>query len=310
MSHIVQSPEWGKFKTEMGTPAIRVGDIQYTKHKIPFSSFYYGYSPKVDPNAINWEKLTKSLKENGCVTINFDVPNIIANTKEGKDATKLLEQKCKKSPKDTFAKSNVILDISPNEETLLNNMHKKHRYNIKYAKRKGVTVYEAKTDDDFDVFYTLLEETAEREKYYIHTKMYYKTIWDLFKNKSMCHILIATHENTPLSAWMLFTHGGTLYYPYGASANKGRNLMANNLIAWEAIKLGKKHNCILFDMWGAATDLENTNDPYYGFTTFKMKFGGNHVTYIDSYDFVVNEALYTLFNTANDLRWKILNLVK
>ena len=310
MAHIVQSPEWGKFKTAMGTPAVQVGEIQYTKHKVPFSSFYYGYSPKVDPTKIDWAKLEASLTENNCVAVNFDVPNVIVGSPEAESAVKLLESKCKKSPRDTFAKSNVIMDISPSEEEILSGMHKKHRYNIKYAERNGVTVYEANDQADFDIFYSLLEETAEREKYYIHSKAYYQTIWEQFSEKGLCHILIAKHEETPLSAWMLFTYDNTLYYPYGASANQGRNLMASNLIAWEAIKLGKKSGCTMFDIWGAAVNPENEDDPYYGFTNFKLKFGGKHVTYIDSYDFVVNETAYTLFNTANDLRWKVLKLLK
>lgn len=310
MIHIVQSPEWGKFKTEMGTPAIRVGKIQYTKHKIPFSSFSYGYSPKVDPNLIEWEKLAKSLKENRCVAVNFDVPNIIADTPESKKVIKLLKEKCKTSPRDTFAKSNVILDISLDEKTLLQKMHKKHRYNIKYAQKNSVVVDIAETNEDFEIFYKLLDETAQRQKYYIHSKNYYKKIWKQFRKQEMCYILIAKHGDAPLVAWMLFIYEGVLYYPYGGSSNEGKNLQGSNLMAWEAIKLGKKHGCKLFDMWGAATDLNDTSDPYHGFTNFKMKFGGKHVTYIDSYDFVVNEPLYTLFNTANDLRWKVLNLIK
>ncbi|MBT6401105.1 peptidoglycan bridge formation glycyltransferase FemA/FemB family protein [candidate division WWE3 bacterium] len=308
--HIVQSPEWGQFKTKMGTVSIRVGDVQYTKHKVPFSNNFYAYCPKVDPKVINWEDLKESLQKHDCIAINFDVPNSIKGTDEGEDAETLLKTKCKKSPKDTFAKSNVILDISKDEEEILKGMHKKHRYNIRYAEKQGVVIEEAKTEQDFNDFYSLLEETAQRQKYYIHSKTYYKNIWEMFKDQGISHILIARHEGVPLVAWMLFTYKGTLYYPYGASSNTGRNLMGSNLIAWEAIKLGKENGCNTFDMWGAAIDPDNKEDPYHGFTNFKLKFGGEHVTYIDSYDYVVNEALYTLFNTANNLRWKILNFIR
>jgi lipid II:glycine glycyltransferase (peptidoglycan interpeptide bridge formation enzyme) len=63
-------------------------------------------------------------------------------------------------------------------------------------------------------------------------------------------------------------------------------------------------------MWGAAESLENTSDPWYGFTAFKLKFGGTYVEYMDSYDFVINRPTYNLFNFANDLRWKILKTLK
>ena len=35
-----------------------------------------------------------------------------------------------------------------------------------------------------------------------------------------------------------------------------------------------------------------------------------HVTYIDSYDFVINEPVYKMFTVANDVRWKLLNILK
>lgn len=310
MAHIVQSSEWGEFKTEMGTTAVRIGDIQYTKHKIPLSSHYYAYSPKVNPTKIDWNKLTESLKQNGCVAINFDVPNVIVGTKDTEKITTMLEKKCSKSPRDTFAKSNVLLDITPDEGEILANMHKKHRYNIRLADKKGVVARRAETEEGFELFYQLLHETAQRQKYYIHSKTYYKKVWEMLRKENMCHILVAEHEGTPLVSWMLFTYANTLYYPYGGSSEEKKHLQGSNLIGWETIKLGKELGCTSFDMWGAADDPENTNDPWYGFTNFKLKFGGRHVKYIDSYDYIVNEAMYALFNMANEMRWKILNLLK
>ncbi|EKE00066.1 MAG: hypothetical protein ACD_22C00100G0030, partial [uncultured bacterium] len=61
-SHVVQSPQWSDFKTKYGTKSARVGNIQYTTHKLSFLPFYYAYCPKVDPTQINWEELKVSLK--------------------------------------------------------------------------------------------------------------------------------------------------------------------------------------------------------------------------------------------------------
>ncbi len=308
--HIVQSPEWGQFKTVMGTTAVRVGEIQYTKHKIPFSQNYYAYAPKIDPFKIDWVKLKKSLKENNCIAINFDVPNIEINNENFQKAKNLLKTNCKKSPKDTFAKSNVVLDISKSKEDLLKNMHKKHRYNIRYASKNGVTVKKGETQEDFETFFDLLNETATRQKYFIHSKNYYQKIWEMFREKNMVHILIAEHEKQPLTAWMLFSKDNILYYPYGGSSLEKKNLQHSLAVAWAAIELGKEIGCHTFDMWGASDNPEDENDPWFGFTQFKLRFGGKYVKYIDSYDFVVNEPLYALFNSANNLRWKILKLIK
>ncbi|HLC93510.1 MAG TPA: hypothetical protein VJG85_00675, partial [Patescibacteria group bacterium] len=128
-THIVQSPEWGKFKTEYGTKAVRVGEVQYTIHRVPFTSVSYAYSPKVDPFKVDWDKLKDSLNENSCIAINFDVPNIIKGSDQEEHATDVFEDKCLKAPRDTFATSNILLNLTQSEEDLLNKMHKKHRYN-------------------------------------------------------------------------------------------------------------------------------------------------------------------------------------
>jgi len=308
--HIVQSPDWGDFKSSYGTLAVRVDDIQYTKHKIPGSPFFMGYSPKVDPFKIDFTAMAESLEKNNCVAINFDVPNIITGSEEAPKAIELLEKRCEKAPRDTFAKYNIIMDIAKSEDEILENMHKKCRYNIRYAQKNEVLVKRGETREDFDIFYTLLAETALREKYYIHPKQYYQKLWELMHPKEICHLLIATKDSEALSAWMLFTYENTLYYPYGGSSEKHRNLFGSNLIGWEAIKLGKSYNCTGFDMWGACKDMADTSDPWWGFSNFKLKFGGKHVAYIDSYDFVINRSMYKLFSVANKVRWELLTLKK
>ena len=63
-------------------------------------------------------------------------------------------------------------------------------------------------------------------------------------------------------------------------------------------------------MWGAAIDPNDTTDSYHGFTEFKMRFGGEHILYMDSFDFVVNPFMYYVFNLANKIRWIILKALK
>ena len=310
MTHIVQSPEWGEFKTKYGTKTVRVGNIQYTVHKMPFTDNYYAYCPKVDPFEINWNQLEESLKQNNCFVINFDIPNVIAGTEESKRAEEILKQKGEPSPKDTFAKHNLLLDLTKPEEEIFAKFHTKNRYNIRYAQKSGVKVRQGTSDKDFEVFYELLKDTSIRQKYYIHPKEYYELIWKLLQPKGIAHILLAGFNKEVLASWMLLTYENVLYYPYGGSAAKLQNLFPSNLIGWEAIRFGKLKECHSFDMWGAAEDLQNKEDPWYGFTSFKIKFGAKHVQYIDSYDFILNKTIHILFNTANDLRWKILKVLK
>ena len=306
--HLVQTKEWADVKTKYGSESIQVGDIFYTKHRIPKTKFYYAYCPRVNPALVDFEKLKVSLKENNCIGLTFDVPNVLKDSSEEKRAVEILEKHCTKSKRSEFAKANVVVDLAKEEKDLFAGMYKKHRYNTRYAAKHGVTVKLAENKADFDQFFKLFKETAIRQDYFIRPKKYYELIWEELHPKGICEILTAEHEGEALASWMIFIFDNVLYYPYGGSSTEHRNLYASNALGWEVIRFGKEKGCEMFDMWGAAEDPEDKSDSYHGFTTFKMKFGGVHVKYIDSYDFKMKPLMYTLFTWANSMRWKLLRL--
>ncbi|MFH1899217.1 MAG: peptidoglycan bridge formation glycyltransferase FemA/FemB family protein [Patescibacteria group bacterium] len=308
--HVLQSELWEKFKNSYGTPAVRVGNVLYTKHKIPFSSDFYAYSPRVNPFDIDFDRVKASLEENSCVAIHFDVPNVIKESSDSERAINIFKDRCSPSTRDEFAKGNFLLDLTRPEEELLNNMHKKHRYNVKYAQGKGVVVRQSTDDADFDIFYNLYSETGGRAKFFARSKNYMEKAWRTFRDAGCGRFVIAELDGKPLTAWLLINYDNVLYYPYGGSTNEDRNVQSSCLVGWEAIKLGKKLGCTLFDMWGASEDMSNKSDPYFGFSLFKEKFGAKHVVYIPSYDFVLNAPVYKLFTAANAFRWKLLNLLR
>lgn len=310
VNHVLQSPLWGEFKSKYGTEVVHAGGIIYTKHKIPFSSYYYAYSGRVHPQSINFDELKESLKQNNCIALHFDVPNVLIGSEEETECRRIFEKHCSLSPRDEFAKGNLLLGISGDLNGLLDNMHKKHRYNIKYAEAHGIKVRTAETEEDFDIFYRIYSSTGDRQHFFGRSRLYMKYAWETFKNAGAGDILIAEFNGTPLSAWMLFTYDNVLYYPYGGSLEDMKNIHHSTYLGWAAIKYGKEKGCTTFDMWGAATDMTNESDPYHNFSLFKSKFGATHVVYIDSYDLILNESVYTVFNTANSLRWKVLNFLR
>lgn len=309
-THIVQSEEWGNAKSTCGTPAVRVKNVQFTLHKLPYTNFYIANSPKVNPFEIDFEEIRKVAQEHNAAFINFDVPNVIKGSDEESKAVEILSNNCVKSPRDTFAKANIIIDLKQTEEEILAKMHPKRRYNIRYGLKNGVEVKIANSQKDFDVFYELLKSTADRQKYYVRSKDYYHTIYNLLEPKEIAKIFISYYKTTPLAAWMIFFYEYIMYYPYGGSSENYKNLFGSEVLGFEIIKYGIQNKYDSFDMWGAAINPENKGDPYYGFTNFKLKYGGKHVSYIDSYDLIINKSVYDSYNLAQNIRWKILRLLK
>jgi len=255
--------------------------------------------------------LKEEAKSKNAAFIKLEPNVVLASEKAEKDiADNFKKLGLIPSNKSLFTKWNFLIDLTHSEDGLLAAMQPKTRYNIKIAQRYGVEVRESTDEIDFDIYLKLYFETTKRQKYFGHTREYHKLVWETLMPAGMARVLTARYRGKPLVAWMLLNFKDTLYYPYGGSSEQYKNLFGSSLVAWESIKLGKSLGCKSFDMWGTSVDPNDTADSYYGFTNFKLRFGGKHVVYIDSYDLVLNEHIYSMFNSANNLRWKLLKILK
>lgn len=320
--HPLQSYEWGEFRSKTHVTVIRKGffdkdtisnGFQLTIHKIPHMPFTVGYLPKgILPEKNLLQELLHIGKEEKCIFIQLE-PNV---EEENVDINEFLQATpfpLYSSFHPLFTKYTFVLDITPSEEDLLKNMHPKTRYNIKIAQKRGVTVVEDNSQEAFETYMKLTEETTKRQGFYAHTESFHRLQWQTFShtvknNELSSHLLLATYNNMPLVAWMLFVFQNTLYYPYGGSSNLHRDVMASNLMMWEAIRFGKKLGLKKFDMWGGLPLNANPQDPYYGFHRFKQGYGAKHVEFVGSFDLVINPMLYQLYKAADKTRWALLNL--
>ena len=305
VTHVIQSWEWGEFRKQMGLPILRYGlyknkklqvAFQLTLHKIPFTDKYVGYLPKGPlPDRDLADALTKVAKENNCAYIKIE-PNIeITNLKSP------IPVQFIKSPKPLFSKNNFLLDLTKSEEELLKNMHPKTRYNIRVAQKHNVLVEERVDQKALDIYLKLFFETTRRQGFAGHNEHYHRTVWEVMKNAGMVRLLIASYNNEPLTAWMLFNFKNTIYYTYGGSTTTHREVMANNLVCWETIKLGKKMGMKTFDMWGALGENPDPKNSWIGFHNFKKGYSGKLVEYLGAYDLVLNWPVYTAFTIIDKL---------
>ena len=341
--HPLQSWDWGQARQKMGIEVLRLGEFnkdqpinvfQLTFHKIPYTPFTIGYVPrsvipsenvlsviteqgrirkalfiKIEPYVIKSEIQNPKSKSNPKSKVpNFKRP--ISTSSNGSFANfNQFQQVSTISPHPLFPAWTQILDLTKSEDDLMKNMHPKTRYNIRLAGKKGVFVKEMTTREGFDIFSKLYFETCQRQGYRGHTLNYHKIIFETLKNQ-ISHLLIAFYNDkgkiTPLSAFELFTFNDVCYYPYGGSTTEYRNLMAANLLMWEAILFAKRNDCRNFDMWGSLPPDYDRDSPWGGFTRFKEGYGGQFVEFIGSYDLIVNPILYSLYNQIYKIRSRII----
>lgn len=319
VNHPLQSWEWGDFRLKTGLKVIRlavfdekkmVAGYQLTIHPVPYTSHTIGYLPKGPlPDQAMVDSLKKIAKAENCLFIKLE-PNIASHPQTHRF---LLDNGCRMG-KPLFTKYSFQLDLSASEEIIFSQMSPKTRYNVRLGQKNGVTVQEDNSPEAFEAYLKLTHETSRRQGFYAHNEQYHRLMWQTLQPSGLAHLLVAKHQipNTKypkiLVAWILFLFKDTLYYPYGASSGEHRELMASNLMMWEAIRFGKNHQAKMFDLWGALGPNPNPKDPWYGFHRFKEGYGPKLAEFIGTYDLVINPYLYSLYNLADKLRWIFLKI--
>ena len=298
-THPMQSPEWGEFRSEWGNKVLKVDNQQITFSKIPHTPLTIGTVFKGPmPTAGDIKHLKEIGKRERAVFIKLE-PNII-NLRGSPQVQPNLEGYKPVKGKRFFTPTTFVIDLTKSEEELLKSFNAKTRYNIKLAQKHGVVVREDNSPEAFDKYLQLTFATAKRQNFFAHSHRYHQLMWKHLHPK-IAHLLTATYNQKIVSAWILFMHDKVLYYPYGASSTEHKEVMANNLMMWEAIKFGKKHRCTSFDLWG--------REEGKGFTKFKEGYNPQVVEFIGSWDLVINPLLYWPYRLAEKIRWLVLKHV-
>ncbi|MFZ5365762.1 MAG: lipid II:glycine glycyltransferase FemX [Patescibacteria group bacterium] len=308
--HPLQSWEWGEFREKMGVGVLRFGEFknstlrncfQLTIHPIPHTPYTVGYLPRSPfPNHQILKALKKIGQEKNCLFIKIE-PDVLQDTKDKLPGESWLLPGKPILPVNTF-----LINLSLSEGELLKRMHEKTRYNIKIAQKHGVEIKERDDSQSLEIFLKFLQQTQKRQGFYTHPSEYFRQQWQILKPANMVYLLLAFYKDTPIASVLLLRFRDKLYYTYGGSSELYREKMPNHLLHWEAIQLGKKLGCKIYDFWGAYLEKPESSDPWYGLFRFKAGFGGEFVSYVGAFDLILNPFLYRVYGFADNLRWKFL----
>lgn len=316
-THPLQTSYWAEFRKEWGNEALETKYGILTLHKLPSLPYKIGMFIRGPvPTAKMLDDLKTLATKNNLVFIKLE-PDFAVKVRNSKSKiqkesqftnhklTKLLKDNDCVPGKTLFTPTSFQIDLTPPEEDLLKSFNSKTRYNIRLAQRKGVKVVEDNSKKAFEKYIVLTRETVVRQGFYAHSEKYHRLMWEhLHHTPHTKHqtpparLLVAKYKGEIITTWILFIWKDTLYYPYGASSTKHKNVMANNLMMWEAIKFGKKLGLKKFDLWG--------REPGKGFTRFKEGYNPQIVEYLGTWDLVINKPLYYLYRKAEDIRWTLL----
>jgi len=193
-------------------------------------------------------------------------------------------------------KNTVLIDLSSSEDEMLARMKQKTRYNIRLAERKGVTV-RVGTQADLPMLYKMYAETSVRDGFVIRNEEYYQTVWQTFMQSPEPHAepLIAEVNGEVVAAIFVFYFAGRASYVYGMSRESHREKMPSYLLQWEAMKRAKSNGSVIYDLWGAPDEF-NESDSMWGVFRFKEGLGGEVVRTLGAWDYAPNPFWYKMYS--------------
>ncbi|NUP98453.1 MAG: peptidoglycan bridge formation glycyltransferase FemA/FemB family protein [Armatimonadetes bacterium] len=188
------------------------------------------------------------------------------------------------------------LDLRPGLEAVMAGFKADYRTRIRKSERRGVTVRQAESASDWQAFYNLLLETAERQQFTVRAKSYFDAIAAELTGACRASVLLAEREGRCVGAILCIRYGHTAWYLYGGMNDEGREHYSGYLLQWRAMEWAVEAGCETYDFRGVAPP-EAVDSPLYGLNRFKSGFGPELVEWVGEYDVVLDRLGYRAFTS-------------
>jgi len=282
-NYFQQSFIWGQIQKEFNVDVFRyliknnkniLAAFSLVKKKLPFNFGCYGFlaeGPIIDDQIKNKEEILNfifssleniTVKEK-LVFIRFEPRFVFEEKRYNFSIYKT---------KDITPSETIIMDLNSKDESeILASMSQKTRYNIRLSLKKKLNLIRVGSDNFkkyFKLFSEVMQETAQRDNFCLHSMEYYKKMLKYKKRDKNFDIqlLLAEFQKEIIAGIILVFFGNKVTYLHGASSNKYRNTMPAYFLQWSAIKLALENNCKFYDFYGISSD------KWQGVTRFKKSF--------------------------------------
>jgi lipid II:glycine glycyltransferase (peptidoglycan interpeptide bridge formation enzyme) len=310
--HLLQSWHWGTFKKQFGWDVERIAvphDGGAALAQVLFrnkAGMSIGYIPRGpvwpadDPAAVGelWARVDEVARRRRTLTIIVEPDRPLPE--QAGQTVRLVP-----GPEPIQPARSVKVDLL-DDQSLMDQMHPKTRYNVRLALRRGVTTRKAdQPDDSIAPFYDMLRDTALRNDFVVHSPDYYREFLRVF-GADAC-LSFAEIDGKPVAGAIAAVFGDEGIYMYGASSTRERAHGAAFLLQHEMMRWARSRGARRYDLWGIPEyDPESsvsesgdrlaasTGNDRRGLYEFKTRFGGQIFCYPPPLERIYHPFLATL----------------
>lgn len=289
-NNILQSEAWEKFLNDEGDQTFRIKNKNYSAMCVlkttPLGNYLFlPYGPNLESEKDlkpALKEISKLAREHNAFFIRIE-PTLELSSKT-------IEANNLKKSKDINPRHTVVIDLTLSEDELLKNMQKKKRQIYHNYKKRGVSIRQSDNPKEIKIFLDFYSTLTEKRGFNAHDDKYLARQI----NYDFTKLYIAEHEGKPIGAAMVYDDETTRYYAYAADSEEHKKLATGVAILAQTIFDAKNEGKTCFDFWGATTS-KDPKDPWYGFTQYKLSYGGQIKSYAGTYDFVLNPTKYNFY---------------
>ena len=195
-----------------------------------------------------------------------------------------------------------IINLKPPAGDILASISQSTRSFIRKNQRENFLSFKTSTEPaDITIFTHMLAKVTDRKGVSFFSDDYFKKQAKALMPVGMMFLELALDNGQPVASALFHDFGKTSSYTFAASLPEARSTSASALLLWQAMLNAKQRGMEEMDLYGSAPESAPSSHPWYGFSSFKSKFGGEIVEYSGTWDIPLT-GKYKLYRSAQKAR--------
>jgi len=192
----------------------------------------------------------------------------------------------------------VMNDVTASEDDIVAAFGSSARRNWRNGLKKGLEVEHTTDPAAVEILLAHVHDVASRTGMTPHSDNYFRTVARVLVEHGAGGFIIVRHEGEPVGSLLYYRAGGQMMFAHSASLTSARALNPTYTLAAEALLLAHRSGDQWFDFCGAAPEGAPQSHPWFGFTDFKLRFGGQRVLRPGTWEIPVRRVRYRLYRLA------------